>query len=40
MGEHNEDVLANLLGYSDGEIAEFKEGNLIAEFDHYDEIPG
>ena len=40
VGEHNEEVLAGLLGYSEEEITQLRDGNVIAEFDHYDEIPG
>ena len=40
VGEHNEEVLSGLLGYSEEEIADLREGNVIAEFDHYDDIPG
>lgn len=39
VGEHNEEVLAGILGYSDERIAELRENNVIAEWDHYDEIP-
>ena len=35
-----QEVLAGLLGYSDEEIAQLHEGNVIAEFEHYNEIPG
>ena len=40
VGEHNEEVLSGILGYSDEQIAQFREDNVIAEFDYYDEIPG
>ncbi|MFQ6029312.1 MAG: CaiB/BaiF CoA transferase family protein [Dehalococcoidia bacterium] len=40
VGEHNHEVLAGLLGYSEAEIAQLREDNVIAEFDHYDEVPG
>jgi crotonobetainyl-CoA:carnitine CoA-transferase CaiB-like acyl-CoA transferase len=39
IGEHNEEVLGDLLGYSGEEIAELYEKKVIANFDHYDEIP-
>ena len=39
VGEHNEEVLSGLLGYSEEEITQLRESNVIAEFDHYDEIP-
>jgi crotonobetainyl-CoA:carnitine CoA-transferase CaiB-like acyl-CoA transferase len=39
VGEHNEEVLSGLLGYSDEQIAQFREDNVIGEFDYYDEIP-
>ena len=40
VGEHNEEVLGGLLGYSEEEIAQMREANVIADFDHYDEVPG
>ena len=40
VGEHNEEVLSGLLGYSEEEIAELYDGNVIGNFDHYDEVPG
>jgi crotonobetainyl-CoA:carnitine CoA-transferase CaiB-like acyl-CoA transferase len=40
VGEHNHEVLAGLLGYSEAEIARLREDNVIAEYDHYDEVPG
>ena len=40
VGEHNEEVLGGLLGYSEEEIAELYDKKVIANFDHYDEVPG
>ena len=40
VGEHNEEILSGLLGYSQEEIAQFREDNVIGETDHYDEVPG
>ena len=40
VGEHNEEVLSGLLGYSEEEIAELYDSKVIANFDHYDEVPG
>jgi crotonobetainyl-CoA:carnitine CoA-transferase CaiB-like acyl-CoA transferase len=40
VGEHNQEVLSGLLGYSPEEIAELLEENVIAETHHYDEVPG
>ena len=40
VGEHNEDVLAGILGYSDEQIEEFRQGRVISEEHSYDEIPG
>ena len=40
VGEHNEDVLTGLLGYSDDDVQAMYEANVIGNFDHYDEVPG
>ena len=40
VGEHNEDVLTGLLGYSEDEVQSMYEANVIGNFDHYDEVPG
>lgn len=40
VGEHNEEVLGGLLGYSDAKIAELYENKVIANFDYYDEVAG
>ena len=40
VGEHNEDVLAGILGYSEEQIEGFREGRVISEEHYYDEIPG
>ena len=38
VGEHNEEVLGGLLGYSDAKLADLYDMKVIANFDHYDEI--
>ena len=40
VGEHNEDVLSGILGYSDDIIAELYEENVISTNHSYDEVPG
>ena len=40
VGEHNEDVLTGLLGYSEDEVQSMYEANVIGTFHHYDEVPG
>ncbi len=40
VGEHNEEVLSGLLGYSDDEIAGLYERNVVSTDHHYDEVPG
>ena len=40
VGEHNEDVLSGILGYSDDTIAELYEENVISTNHSYDEVPG
>ncbi len=40
VGEHNEEVLSGLLGYSENEIASLYENNVVSTEHHYDEIPG
>ena len=40
VGEHNEEVLSGLLGYSDDEIAGLYERNVVSTNHHYDEVPG
>ncbi len=40
VGEHNEEILAGLLGYSPEEIAGMREEKVIGEWDKYDSIPG
>jgi crotonobetainyl-CoA:carnitine CoA-transferase CaiB-like acyl-CoA transferase len=40
VGEHNEDVLSGLLGYSKKEIAQLREDNVIGEAHEYDSVPG
>ena len=40
VGEHNEEVLGGLLGYSEAEIATLYADGVIGNFDHYDTLPG
>jgi crotonobetainyl-CoA:carnitine CoA-transferase CaiB-like acyl-CoA transferase len=40
VGEHNDEVLRALLGYSPEEIEEMRREGVIAEWDKYDSIPG
>jgi crotonobetainyl-CoA:carnitine CoA-transferase CaiB-like acyl-CoA transferase len=40
VGEHNEEVLGGILGYSDSEIADLYAKEVIGNWDHYDEVPG
>ena len=40
VGEHNEDVLTGMLGYSEDEVQSMYEANVIGTFHHYDEVPG
>ncbi len=40
VGEHNEEVLAGLLGYSNDEITALYENNVVSTTHHYDEVPG
>ena len=40
VGEHNDEVLSEILGYSAEEIEEFKKNNVISEDHLYDEIVG
>jgi CoA:oxalate CoA-transferase len=40
VGEHNEEILAGLLGYSSEEIAWMRQEKVIGEWDKYDSIPG
>ena len=40
VGEHNEEVLGGLLGYSEEEIAKLYANNVIGNRDHYDTLPG
>jgi crotonobetainyl-CoA:carnitine CoA-transferase CaiB-like acyl-CoA transferase len=40
VGEHNDEVLSQILGYSAEEIEEFKKNNVISEDHLYDEIVG
>jgi formyl-CoA transferase len=40
VGEHNEEVLGGLLGYSKQDIAELYAKEVIGNFDHYDTLPG
>jgi crotonobetainyl-CoA:carnitine CoA-transferase CaiB-like acyl-CoA transferase len=40
VGEHNEEVLGDLLGYSKNDIARLYADGVIGNFDHYDSVPG
>jgi crotonobetainyl-CoA:carnitine CoA-transferase CaiB-like acyl-CoA transferase len=40
VGEHNSDVLKDILGYSDEDIAAFQKDRVISDEDLYHEIPG
>jgi formyl-CoA transferase len=40
VGEHNEEVLGGLLGYSAAEIADLYAKDVIGNWDHYDTVPG
>ena len=40
VGEHNEEILTGLLGYSREEIAGMRDEKVIGEWDKYDSIPG
>jgi crotonobetainyl-CoA:carnitine CoA-transferase CaiB-like acyl-CoA transferase len=39
VGEHNEEVLGKLLGYSEEEIAKLYADDVIGSWDHYDTVP-
>src|SRR5919109_1987455 len=40
VGEHNEEVLSGLLGYSPAEIADLYAKDVIGHWDYYDAVPG
>ena len=40
VGEHNEDVLSGLLGYTESEIEKMYADNVISKSHHYDTVPG
>lgn len=40
VGEHNEEVLGDLLGYSKDEIAKLYADDVISKSDQYDTVPG
>ena len=40
VGEHNEEVLGDLLGYSKDEIAQLYASGVIGNAHHYDTVPG
>ena len=40
VGEHNEEVLSEILGYSPEEIEAFRKNNVISEEDLYHEVQG
>ena len=39
VGEHNEEVLCGILGYSQEDVTRFREEQVIGEADLYDEVP-
>ena len=39
VGEHNQEILSGLLGYSSEEISQLREEQVIGEAHHYDEVP-
>ena len=40
VGEHNEEILGKLLGYSSAEIGELYANGVIGNTHHYDTLPG
>ena len=40
VGEHNEEVLCDILGYSPEDVTRLRERQVIGETDFYDEVPG
>ncbi len=40
VGEHNEEVLSGLLGYSEEEIDQMRQDNVIGDSHEYDQVPG
>ena len=40
VGEHNDEILTGLLGYSPEEVNQFRDEKIIDESHHYDEVPG
>ena len=40
VGEHNQEVLSEILGYSEERISELREKQVISESHNYDEVPG
>ena len=40
VGEHNEEVLGGLLGYSEDDIAKLYASKVISKEHHYDTVPG
>ena len=40
VGEHNEEILSDLLNFSEEDIAQLREDQVIGEWDNYDSIPG
>ena len=40
VGEHNEEVLGGLLGYSEEEIKKLYANDVIGNWHHYDTLPG
>jgi crotonobetainyl-CoA:carnitine CoA-transferase CaiB-like acyl-CoA transferase len=40
VGEHNDEVLCDMLGYSTEEVAQMRAEQVIGEAHEYDQIPG
>ncbi len=40
VGEHNQQLLSDILGYTDEQIEELTKDNVIGTSHHYDEVPG
>jgi crotonobetainyl-CoA:carnitine CoA-transferase CaiB-like acyl-CoA transferase len=40
VGEHNEEVLSGILGYSEEQIESLRGSRVISEEHYYDDIPG
>ena len=40
VGEHNEEIRSGLLNFSEADISQLREDQVIGEWDNYDNIPG